>query len=77
MSMADDIAASNKRQSEFYRQRENEPWDSACHGDDEDCPYCSEPVLEGEPFVMDDGDKMHIHCAVEEQDGLDLDHFRD
>jgi len=45
--------------------------------DENECPWCQKPLLDGEPFVKDlDGDKLHLHCAAEEQDGLDLEHFR-
>ena len=41
------------------------------------CAYCNEPIELNQPSVVDEwGDKgarMHLYCAVEDQDGQDLD----
>jgi hypothetical protein len=40
------------------------------------CTYCDQPILPGQPSVPDQwgepGDRMHIGCAAEQQDGDDL-----
>jgi hypothetical protein len=40
------------------------------------CHYCDQPILPGQPSVPDQwgelGDRLHIGCAAEQQDGDDL-----
>ena len=36
------------------------------------CPYCDEPIEKDHAFVMDDGEKVHLICAVKEDDGRDI-----
>jgi hypothetical protein len=41
------------------------------------CAYCGEEIEDGQPTVPDPwggaGDRMHIGCAAEDQDGCDID----
>ena len=43
---------------------------------DNHCHYCDQPILPGQPSVPDEwgdrGDRMHIRCTAEQQDGDDL-----
>jgi hypothetical protein len=44
------------------------------------CAYCGEEITAGQPTVPDQwgdaGERMHIGCAAEDQDGCDLDRER-
>jgi hypothetical protein len=44
------------------------------------CAYCGEEIAAGQPTVPDQwgdaGDRMHIGCAAEDQDGQDFDRER-
>ena len=64
MSISDDIAASNKRQSDFYQARENEPW--TCGGDDDEnkCGWCDEAIEPQHTRTVYDGEPHHIDCAA-------------
>jgi hypothetical protein len=37
------------------------------------CSYCNQPILPDEPKVRELGEWLHIGCAVQQQDGFDLD----
>jgi hypothetical protein len=44
------------------------------------CAYCGEEIEPGQPTVPDEwgdaGERMHIGCAADDQDGQDLDRER-
>jgi len=68
MSMADDIAKSNKRQSDFYRQREDEPWNSCGPDSDEELSEEEQDVIDYEDEIRSGKiwcgtDKVESHLA--------------
>jgi hypothetical protein len=38
------------------------------------CPWCKQPIKQGEAIIKDyDGESLHLNCAVEIEDGHDID----
>lgn len=42
-------------------------------GEENVCPWCQRRIIPGEPVGMSDGERMHLHCAAEDQDNATFD----